>query len=679
MKAKYLILVLLVSLMLLPVSPANSIHAAGALAPAACKWNWAPIDAPSHPGPGLANRVAVRNANDVWVAGSNLWHWDGADWNVARKGKGSGFQDVVTLGAKRVYVLSKEVMLWNGKKWKPLGKLPPLEGAILSALAVVAKNNIWVSATLLDNSTQMLHWNGKRWKRFGEPIAGHINDMDVVGANNIWAGGNNLYHWDGSIWQTSLLGDANDEFQRIQSGPTGALWAVGSRRFYNGHTMQSVPLAFRWDGESWSELEYDSVSDDLFTGVLPVSENDVWLTTDLALWHWDGFAFTPVPAGPSTRASLEFGGVGLDETDRFWIIGNYYGGSAWAQHGNGETWQDDVLPEPKVLANTQFQSAAAPASDDVWIAGSFSNWIAADGYSQEFAMLAHWNGTEWSFADLDHEPGQLVDISAASPDDIWAVGTLDFYGSYFLHYDGVEWQHIQGSMGLDVSLNAVATLSQNDAWAVGSFYRRDAPTPFHEVHIMHWDGTAWSVSPTPSVGGPQAMLYDVYALSPNDVWAVGNRLDEEYRSTTLVLRWDGYVWSIFESPNPGDFNGLSNIAFLAPGEIWATGGATRNDETSMLLAHWTGQEWETLLDNSIYRMTSLAALAPKSLWGTGVAMGSGKPIVARWNGKRWRTFWAAQTKPNLEGITVLSENEIWAVGYGDAVPLVVRGLCKQDD
>ena len=59
-------------------------------------------------------------------------------------------------------------------------------------------------------------------------------------------------------------------------------------------------------------------------------------------------------------------------------------------------------------------------------------------------------------------------------------------------------------------LHAVTSISANDVWAVGV-------GPITE----HWNGTAWSVVPSPNV--TNGKLLGVAAVSTNDVWAVGFR------------------------------------------------------------------------------------------------------------------------------------------------------------
>jgi len=71
----------------------------------------------------------------------------------------------------------------------------------------------------------------------------------------------------------------------------------------------------------------------------------------------------------------------------------------------------------------------------------------------------------------------------------------------------------------------VEVITPDDIWAVG--LARD-PSTFEQFTLtLHYDGNAWAVvsSPTPpnAVGEHWAVLEDVHALGPNEVYAAGRR------------------------------------------------------------------------------------------------------------------------------------------------------------
>src|SRR5437016_5939752 len=66
----------------------------------------------------------------------------------------------------------------------------------------------------------------------------------------------------------------------------------------------------------------------------------------------------------------------------------------------------------------------------------------------------------------------------------------------------------------------------------------------------HWDGTAWTRSPTPNPAGPAQgnQLDAAAARATNDVWAVGG---DSYPEVSLVLHWNGSTWRQVSVPDIG--------------------------------------------------------------------------------------------------------------------------------
>jgi hypothetical protein len=104
--------------------------------------------------------------------------------------------------------------------------------------------------------------------------------------------------------------------------------------------------------------------------------------------------------------------------------------------------------------------------------------------------------------------------------------------------------------------HAVARGSAEDVWAVGQASQQ----PLTE----HWNGTAWSIVPSPSGTGPEAGLLGGAAVSTSDVWAVGDT-----GSNTLIEQWNGTSWRLVKAPAQAGF--LDGSAAVSAGDVWAAG------------------------------------------------------------------------------------------------------------
>lgn len=73
-----------------------------------------------------------------------------------------------------------------------------------------------------------------------------------------------------------------------------------------------------------------------------------------------------------------------------------------------------------------------------------------------------------------------------------------------------------------VAQAGVTALSPADVWAVG-FAGRNIPGDGYAEHVIteHWNGSAWSLVPTPATGSPDSQLPGVAAASTRTVWTVG--------------------------------------------------------------------------------------------------------------------------------------------------------------
>jgi hypothetical protein len=154
----------------------------------------------------------------------------------------------------------------------------------------------------------------------------------------------------------------------------------------------------------------------------------------------------------------------------------------------------------------------------------------------------------------------------------------------------------------DNGLAALDVVSPTDIWAVGNRVSGETRSTL----VEHWNGTAWSVVPSPNGGEPINWLTGVSAVSADDIWAVGFTNDGngfESQSFTLAMHFDGTSWQVVSSPNPepdpnpGHYpasNELYAVHAISADDVWAVGHTfTVNNEQTLAL-HWDGTSWENV-------------------------------------------------------------------------------------
>jgi hypothetical protein len=201
------------------------------------------------------------------------------------------------------------------------------------------------------------------------------------------------------------------------------------------------------------------------------------------------------------------------------------------------------------------------------------------------------------------------------------------------------------STGFPNTLNAVSADGPNDVWIVGSYMIQVSATNLrYETFSDHWNGSTWSVVPMPLVSGSDTLLaYEfssVDAIGPTNVWAVGGSGDHVIGlggspSNTLIEHYNGTAWSIVPSPSPGTNNALTGVTESAPNNLWAVGHDTPAGAASAqtLTLNWNGTAWTTVTSpnqGSPSVLTSVSTAPGDAIvWAAGYSgtTGSFNPLI----------------------------------------------------
>jgi hypothetical protein len=344
------------------------------------------------------------------------------------------------------------------------------------------------------------------------------------------------------------------------------------------------------------------------------------------------------------------------------------------------------------FSSGELNAVAAVSSTDAWIVGDNPN--ANDSFQ---TLVLHWDGKRWFQLPAPSPGGAcpgcigsfLVDVSAVSSSDAWAVGSFapvnpqkGFSATLALHWNGVRWTHVPTpspgeGLGASSGLGSVTALSASDAWAVGSF------TPANSGHsqtlILHWNGSHWTRVPSPNPAGGKFDangLSDVSALSPSSVWAVGE-YDHDVGSKIihhdLIVHWNGQSWAQV----PAVHGGLTALTFVSASDGWAVG--------CPQVLHWDGTSWTRVpspaspgsLGGCLGGVTATSAA---DAWAAGsfrLGNGSTRTWMLHWDGAQWSRVHvpdpgSTQTDRGLSDVAATSATNAWAVGSSFAGILLLH-------
>ena len=286
-----------------------------------------------------------------------------------------------------------------------------------------------------------------------------------------------------------------------------------------------------------------------------------------------------------------------------WAVGSWtqypdaYTFHTLVEHWDGSSAGWALVPSPNALAiNSYLYGVAALAPDDVWAVGGTDQ--SGPPYQ---SLVEHWDGTSWSIVSPASFPGVLYAVVALGPGNVWAVGTEGYPGRGLIeHWNGTAWTPTYLRFG--AVLRGVAAVGPRAIWTVGQRYGRT--NPFGDTTLtMRFNGNVWTQVPSPNpLSGSdtdQNWLTSVSAVAANDIWAVGRygKHDGGPLDQTLVEHWNGSRWSVVPSPDPGGSSlddDLWGVAARGSGDVWAVGGvgAFLNPEfSSPLTLHWDGSGW----------------------------------------------------------------------------------------
>jgi hypothetical protein len=128
------------------------------------------------------------------------------------------------------------------------------------------------------------------------------------------------------------------------------------------------------------------------------------------------------------------------------------------------------------------------------------------------------------------------------------------------------------------SLAAVSCSSTTDCVAVGDSYVGNIPPQGVDGLAEGWDGSTWSLQPTPSTGAVGTELSSVSCAGPDWCVAVGYVVQAGGDVETLAEQWDGTSWTIVPTPTHAGVNWavLTGVSCLAPQSCMAVGGLIAN-------------------------------------------------------------------------------------------------------
>ena len=193
-----------------------------------------------------------------------------------------------------------------------------------------------------------------------------------------------------------------------------------------------------------------------------------------------------------------------------------------------------------------------------------------------------------------------------------------------------------------------------------------ASIPTHQRHSLCGN---WSVVSSPNAGTSTNGLSGVAAVATGNVWAVGS-YGNGSGGFPLIEHRSHAQWTVVSSPTIA--GSLSGIAAIAGNNIWAVG---ENDSSNMqetLIEHWNGNAWKIVSSPNFApsgnTVAAISVVSASDIWAVGTTTSASsssgyQPLIEHWNG----TLWSLSNNPAISGrlssVAAIGSNDAWAVGF----------------
>lgn len=345
------------------------------------------------------------------------------------------------------------------------------------------------------------------------------------------------------------------------------------------------------------------------------SATAVWSVGDYGtILFWNGTTLTE----QASNTTNNLYGVSALDANNVWAVGE--AGTILTTTNGGTTWTR-VSPSP---TSYDLLSVTAAATNSVWAAGGY------DGFND--SVIVYYNGTTWS-RQLEQATGGFTDIFALNTNQVWAVSGWTWYTSN----GGATWTMINdGSVDAPYQVSAVAT---------------------NNVYAIAWDGTI--LRSTSAIGGTtwtrllsgQDWPAGLYALNATHIYFVG------WNGT--IRMYNGTTWTNHTS---GTTNDIYDVDATATNRVFSCG-------DQKFLTNTGTTAWTTRAGGITSVLYSVSSYDADHVWAVGSNVASGGNIYYSSNGGALWTSQTSGTTATLRAVTAVDATHVWAAGLGGVIRL----------
>lgn len=276
----------------------------------------------------------------------------------------------------------------------------------------------------------------------------------------------------------------------------------------------------------------------------------------------------------------------------------------------------------------------------------------------------------------NHYGRSLFAVDGVTGDDVWAVGLTPGDDTAIQHWDGTRWTRSDHPLAPEPAVfSDVDARAVHDVWAVGS--HDPEPSGLFQTYVQHWNGTRWRVVPAdPGFETSEANAVD--ARAADDAWIVGDgQPDVAGNLLPLIEHWDGEAWTTVSGARTGQGcdSSLADVAAVAADDVWAVGTEICGGSSTALVEHWNGSRWSRVdvpspRGATFVGLEGITVVTSDDAWAVGSSshgLRPGRSHVLHWDGTRWSRVPAPSPGPascghSLSAVSGSAADDVWAAG-----------------
>ena len=365
-----------------------------------------------------------------------------------------------------------------------------------------------------------------------------------------------------------------------------AVGTVGNSQVVQG------PLGEGWNGTSWTiqppppPSTLTGVSCTLATACMAVGYGYNGSSYELVpvAASWDGSTWTiRPPPSPSNAAGAVLAYVQCATANACMAVGQYTPTGSEAQplieFWNGSVWTIQAAPLPSGESGGSLYGVSCPSTTTCTAVGSY--FTSAGGPTEELALAESWNGTSWSVQPT----AATMPLTSSSLNAVWCLSAASCEAVGRIYTGSGEETLAESWNGTSWSIQPTPNPSGSTFSYFANISCAPAGTPCkavgssgNETLVESWDGTSWSTDTTPKIpNATESSFSDVSCTSTIACTAVGYYLDNTVGAQgarlTLAERWNGTNWTAEQTPDPPVVEteaatSLASTSATVVGNVW---------------------------------------------------------------------------------------------------------------